>query len=919
MAANIQFADYAVGQTLGALGTSTTSIQLGSGQGALFPLAGAGLYFYATLVDIATGGLTQHEVVKVTARVGDLLTVVRGGIIDGTPQLWPAGSGIEHRDCAQAMTDLANLVSGGAPLTSTYILQSADASLPNRRILAGSSSINVADGGAGNLITLSIPANAVTNALLAQMPTNTLKGNNTGGPANALDLTVAQVVALLGVPTTAGGVVSISAGSHASRPAFGTVGRVYIETDTLGIFYDTGAAWALVEPALTGDVTTAAGGLATTIAALAVTSGKIANGAVGATQLAAGAVDNTKLAAMNAFTMKGNQTSGSAAPTDMTVAQVQAMTGWNIFNVKSPQYGAVGNGSTDDTAAINAAYTAIGAGGGILYFPAGTYKVTAALTPWVNTMTVMGDGWNASTIATNSATLDVVTISGVVRVTNMRFLPSVARTAGREINITAGGNQVVIDNCFFNGYFNAINVGVGPVGLTIATCQFTNGTAATGIGISFASGTDMLITNIEMDAASGSKPAVGILVSNIGDLTITGCGIAHQVVPLSIAPGNGQTVAQVYAQGCFFDNGGTGMLVQPTGTGGVVRMQFANCWFSSCSSQGIRIIGGGSTTCDGLDFVNSHVILNGSNGVQVDAGAKNVRFIGGEFGQNTGDGLQFNNTDFTVLGIRTGNPGALTGNTNYGVNINNAACNHFLVMGNDLRGNIVGAENNLSTQTDWIMNNNLGDLTSFFAGLGVLSGDWSSATRLMFQTSTVNGQTVVSLRPNGTNTTSILQTWNNSNIAAALAFADMRCGLGAAQFGSYVLNGGAQLPLRLTINGTTAVEIDANLNLKFLKAIADQGYSLQVPLTGFTITVPDNCSCLALNPAGILATGTITMPANPIDGQEVELTTTQTVTALTLNANAGQTISGAVSTLTAISPCKYRYFLSITKWLKVSS
>lgn len=56
--------------------------------------------------------------------------------------------------------------------------------------------------GGGNLagdLTLSVQANGITNALLAQMPTNTLKGNNTAGIANAADLTIAQVLAMLGL------------------------------------------------------------------------------------------------------------------------------------------------------------------------------------------------------------------------------------------------------------------------------------------------------------------------------------------------------------------------------------------------------------------------------------------------------------------------------------------------------------------------------------------------------------------------------------------------------------------------------------------------------------------------------------------------------------------------------------------------
>src|SRR5215831_13046255 len=53
------------------------------------------------------------------------------------------------------------------------------------------------------------------------------------------------------------------------------------------------------------------------------------------------------------------------------------------FNVKSDQYGAVGDGVTNDAAAINSAITACNAaGGGVVYLPTtsgGTYLVGSSL------------------------------------------------------------------------------------------------------------------------------------------------------------------------------------------------------------------------------------------------------------------------------------------------------------------------------------------------------------------------------------------------------------------------------------------------------------------------------------------------------------------------------------------------------------
>lgn len=69
------------------------------------------------------------------------------------------------------------------------------------------------------------------------------------------------------------------------------------------------------------------------------------------------------------------------------------------YNVK--QYGAAGNGTTDDTTAINAAITAANATGGVVFLPPGTYKISSPLN--LSTANVSLKGAGASSIIQPSA------------------------------------------------------------------------------------------------------------------------------------------------------------------------------------------------------------------------------------------------------------------------------------------------------------------------------------------------------------------------------------------------------------------------------------------------------------------------------------------------------------------------------------
>lgn len=67
-----------------------------------------------------------------------------------------------------------------------------------------------------------------------------------------------------------------------------------------------------------------------------------------------------------------------------------------------------------------------------------------------------------------------------------------------------------------------------------------------------------------------------------------------------------------------------------------------------------------------------------------------------------------------------------------------------------------------------------------------------------------------------------------------------------------------------------------------------QAYDYQVLTTGFSYTFASGTQMLVINPAGTLATGTITMPAAPADGMVVTFNSSQIITALTVSANTGK-------------------------------
>ena len=100
--------------------------------------------------------------------------------------------------------------------------------------------------------------------------------------------------------------------------------------------------------------------------------------------------------------------------------------------------------------------------------------------------------------------------------------------------------------------------------------------------------------------------------------------------------------------------------------------------------------------------------------------------------------------------------------------------------------------------------------------------------------------------------------------------------------------------------------------------------NLYVPGSGFNITVPTPVSeqqWMLLQPAGTLATGTITLPLNTgvPDGTTLLITSTQEITALTIALNGASAIYGAVTTLGAGCAAVYRFYQPTNSWYNINA
>lgn len=304
-----------------------------------------------------------------------------------------------------------------------------------------------------------------------------------------------------------------------------------------------------------------------------------------------------------------------------------------VFNVQ--HYGAVGDDTADDTAAIEAAIAAADlVNGGTIYFPPGTYKITSTITLTGKNYHLLGAGSRYGPSRVHMATSNTTALSfapsattlrtSTSRITDLVISGPGSASSGQGVLAT---NDLHMENCFVYGFYDGVYLETASYysylractftdcdragvvldstnNTTIDTCRFTGtfsgSSAPIGalqygifIGCPFPSGLNNRIINssIEYFTADGIY-ASGFFSGEIGDNYFesqqSSSGHAH----INLGPSHGATGAFIH--GNYFQGDGTSGFNAIMGTT-TDRITVQNNYFGVNAGIGIAASGGGNS------------------------------------------------------------------------------------------------------------------------------------------------------------------------------------------------------------------------------------------------------------------------------------------------------------------------------------
>lgn len=389
-------------------------------------------------------------------------------------------------------------------------------------------------------------------------------------------------------------------------------------------------------------------------------------------------------------------------------AKLTNCTGLSTNYVSVKDYGATGNGTTDDTAAINACITANGGTG--IFFPSGTYLVSGSgISAAYNNISLVGAGMYNTIIKTAAATTAAITMGSGSAMTNQTVDSFTIDCTLATTTCTA----FRANNCS-NFLVNNLNIIKANIGIRIqfGTLQtYTNFriTDSTAVGIKFEEGgNDYSFTDGELVNNSTQPTTAGLWVTQATNaIRMTNVGFIRQNTAVLIAPGAGYQSTWHFFNGIVCDTcSGSGISLVPTGTGKVLGVSIIGSWTASSTVDGITI--GSSGTVDGVIVTGHRSYVNGRYGYNVASSTcTNISFNGCEAfcnsvsASNTYSGFYITGgtNKISIQGCSSGIGASFTNLQFFGIEFALGATTNYMVIGNMLQGNGTGGFSDATSPT----------------------------------------------------------------------------------------------------------------------------------------------------------------------------------------------------------------------------
>ena len=386
-------------------------------------------------------------------------------------------------------------------------------------------------------------------------------------------------------------------------------------------------------------------------------------------------------------------------------------------SINTLMFGAIADGVTDDTVAINAAIQACDGECWLL----GPHRHTATITVPAN-VTLKGRNPEEDKLIADGSGYDAVDLSGSYASTyGVGFTSALERDSGDTVKIGGAYRGNNIENFRIQNAFNGIHISGEAVVTNIRQGEILDCKDGQGTGILIAGGNDTFIDKVVMDS-TGTEPFAGIRIKKSQAVWVTDTDVIDFGIPLLIDPdgNNSEFVTWCFFNGLALDTSdGNGIEVTPSNGASVNGLFFDNCW-SSTNNRGVLIqpVTGGMV--DGVFFTDCTMynnqlqgsIVNDTDGTVVNIEWNSCR-IGGNsqasFGTYEGIGLSNGLEHFAIRDCKIGEQAGFGVTQSYAVLIGIGSDN-YIVTGNDFTGNSSGtyADFSLATAQNKVVVDNLG-------------------------------------------------------------------------------------------------------------------------------------------------------------------------------------------------------------------